>query len=194
MRRAPLPDLAVYCDYLRVELSHPTSRGAWTSGTSQTSSGSLRRPRPLPGQLAHFRSGRSKHPWPSCFGFVAPDPCNDWAAEILSGAEDEVASRRFSLLVCGLRSPQPEAGEATIRSWFWERRVAGVIFAGPSPREGELMQLARRAGVSVAVVGPNAPFPGCIIMRSDNLSAGWAIARHLNELSHRRVALIGGPP
>jgi LacI family transcriptional regulator len=72
--------------------------------------------------------------------------------------------------------------------------VAGVIFAGPSPREGELMQLARRAGVSVAVVGPNAAFPGYTIMQSDNLSAGWAIAQHLHELSHRRVALIGGPP
>ena len=72
--------------------------------------------------------------------------------------------------------------------------MAGVIFAGPRPREWELMQLARRAGVGVAVVGPNAPFPGCIIMRSDNLSAGWSIARHLHELSHRRVALIGGPP
>jgi len=143
---------------------------------------------------AHSRSGRSKRPWPSCFGFVAFDPRNDWAAEILSGAEDEVASRRLSLLVCGLRSRQPEAGEATIRSWFRERRVAGVIFAGPRPREWELMQLARRAGVGVAVVGPNAPFPGCIIMRSDNLSAGWSIARHLHELSHRRVALIGGPP
>ena len=71
--------------------------------------------------------------------------------------------------------------------------MAGVIFAGPGPREWELMQLARRAGVGVAVVGPSAHLPGCIIMQSDNLSAGWAIARHLHELSHRRVALIGGP-
>jgi LacI family transcriptional regulator len=55
------------------------------------------------------------------------------------------------------------------------------------------MQLAQQAGVSVAVVGPNGPCPGCIIMRSDNLSAGRDIARHLHELSHRRVALIGGP-
>jgi DNA-binding LacI/PurR family transcriptional regulator len=147
----------------------------------------------LPGQSAQSRSGRLKRPRPSCFGFVAFDTRNDWATEILGGAEDELTSRRLSLLVSGLRSREPEAGEATVRSWFRERRVAGVIFAGPRPRERGLMQLARRAGVAVAVVGPNAPCPGCIIMRSDNLSAGYDIARHLDELSHRRVALIGGP-
>lgn len=189
-----LPCPALYCDYLCVESSPPTSHGSWLVGASKTSSGTLGRRRSFAGQSAPSRSALGKRRWPACFGFVAFDPRNDWAAEILSGAEDEVVPRRFSLLVCGLRSRQPEAGEATVRSWFRERRVTGVIFAGPRPREWELMQLALRAGVSVAVVGPNAPVPGCIIMRSDNLSAGWAIARHLHELSHRRVALIGGPP
>jgi DNA-binding LacI/PurR family transcriptional regulator len=163
-------------------------------GTPQFSTGTRSRRAALPGLSAQSRSGRLKQPRPPCFGFVAFDTRNDWAAEILGGAEAELTSRRLSLLVSGLRSREPEAGEATVRSWFQERRVAGVIFAGPSPRERGLMQLARRAGVAVAVVGPNEPCPGCIIMRSDNLSAGGDIARHLNELSHRRVALIGGPP
>jgi len=46
-----------------------------------------------------------------------------------------------------LRAPltSTEAGEEIIHSWFRDRRVAGVIFAGPRPREWELMQLARRA-------------------------------------------------
>ena len=135
----------------------------------------------------NFSLGRA-----GCFGLVVFDTQSEWVTQILGGIEEELTSRHISLLV-GSLFLRGTFESSTVASWIRERRVDGLIFVCPGRRERVLVDAARKMGFAVALIAPDEPVRGGVVVRSDNLGVGRQIVDHLYELGHRRFAYIGGP-
>jgi LacI family transcriptional regulator len=127
------------------------------------------------------------------FGLVVFDTQSEWITQILGGIEEEATVKHVSLLVGSLVT-RGTYDASTVASWIRERRVDGLIFAGPGRRERALVEAARKTHLAIALIVPDESFKGTVILRSDNLGVGRDIAQHLYELGHRRIAFVGGPP
>ncbi len=135
----------------------------------------------------NFSLGRA-----GCVGLVMEDTQSEWITQILGGIEEELTTKHISLLV-GSLVLRDKYDATTVSSWIRERRVDGLIFARASKREKPLIEAARKAGLSVALIAPDENFKSVQILRSDNASAAKEIAEHLYGLGHRRIAFVGGP-
>jgi DNA-binding LacI/PurR family transcriptional regulator len=135
----------------------------------------------------NFSLGRA-----GCVGLVMETTQGQWMTQILGGIEAELTSKHLSLLV-GSLVLRERYDSATVSSWIRDRRVDGIIFVGPKQRERQLVESARRAGIAVVLIEPDDEFAGYEVFRSDNVAAGKAIAEHLFQLGHRRIAFVGGP-
>jgi len=112
--------------------------------------------------------------------------------QILGGIEAELTSKHLSLLV-GSLVLRERYDSTTVSSWIRDRRVDGIIFVSPKQRERQLVESARRAGLAIVLIEPDDEFQGYEVFRSDNVAAGKAIAEHLYQFGHRRIAFVGGP-
>ncbi len=135
----------------------------------------------------NFSLGRA-----GCVGLVMEDTQSEWITQILGGIEEELTTKHISLLV-GSLVLRDKYDATTVSSWIRERRVDGLIFARASRRERPLIEAARKADLSVALIAPDENFKNVQILRSDNTTAGKEIAEHLYGLGHRRIAYVGGP-
>lgn len=68
----------------------------------------------------------------------------------------------------------------------------GVVLSGCSPVAGELLESLRRRHIPTVMIGGR-PRRGCVAVDVDNIAASAALARHLYELGHRRVATVTLP-
>ncbi len=115
-----------------------------------------------------------------------------WAMEIIRGVESAARADDLAVVVSALAGPG-----AIGRSWVDDlaaRRSAGVVIVFSELRRGQVERLRARSIPFVVVdpVGETAediPWVG-----ATNWSGGLAATRHLVELGHRRIGMIGGPP
>ncbi|HEY3252456.1 MAG TPA: LacI family DNA-binding transcriptional regulator [Polyangiaceae bacterium] len=135
----------------------------------------------------NFSLGRA-----GCFGLVMESSQSEWITQILGGIEEELTAKHISLLV-GSLVLKGTYDATTVLSWIRERRVDGLIFAGPGRRERAVVETARKAKVSLSLITPNESFKSGAVLRSNNVEAGREIADHLYDLGHRRIAFLGGP-
>jgi len=135
----------------------------------------------------NFSLGRA-----GCFGLVMENSQSEWITQILGGIEEELTAKHISLLV-GSLVLKGTYDATTVLSWVRERRVDGLIFARPGRRERAVVEAARKAKVSLALITPDESFKSGAVLRSNNADAGREIADHLYDLGHRRIAFVGGP-
>ena len=135
----------------------------------------------------NFSLGRA-----GCVGLVMETTQGQWMTQILGGIEAELTSKHLSLLV-GSLVLRERYDSTTVSSWIRDRRVDGIIFVGPKQRERQLLESAKRAGLAIVLIEPDEEFAGLEVFRSDNVAAGKAIAEHLYQFGHRRIAFVGGP-
>ncbi len=114
-----------------------------------------------------------------------------WAVEIIRGVEQVARERGMAVVLSeleGRRTP----GRGWIESVL-SRRPAGVIavFSDFSPEQQSQL---RSRGIPLVVVDPAGdPGPDVPSIGATNWGGGLTATRHLLELGHRRVAVIGGP-
>jgi DNA-binding LacI/PurR family transcriptional regulator len=115
-----------------------------------------------------------------------------WAMEIIRGVESAARAEDLAVVVSALAGPG-----AIGRSWVDDlaaRRSAGVIIVF-SELSREQVERLRARSIPFVVVDPvgetaeDVPWVG-----ATNWSGGLAATRHLVELGHRRIGMIGGPP
>lgn len=120
---------------------------------------------------------------------VAVPLLNYWYfSQVVSGAEAVLAAEGYDMIVMGV------AGTEARRSLFDEatsihRRVDGLVFVDVPVGDADAERLASR-GLAVVTVGNRTDrFPSIGI---DDVAVGEIATRHLLELGHTRIGVIGG--
>lgn len=127
-----------------------------------------------------------------CLGLAVNSTEGPWFSQVISGVEEAIAPSRYSLLLASMRLHN-NYDPGAVAAWIQERRVDGLIFVRYSERQKGLFAAAARAGLPVVLLAPDADTRADYIARSDNVEAGWLVAKHLAKLGHRKVAFAGGP-
>ena len=113
-----------------------------------------------------------------------------WAEELIHGTVEAAAEAGHSVVVTPVSSSQD------FDRWLKQaivRGTHGALSVLNLPRGAELQQLAA-AGIPVVVIDPaEEPGPGIRSVGTTNWQGGLTATRHLIELGHRRIAVIGGP-
>jgi len=113
-----------------------------------------------------------------------------WGVEIIRGVERVAREHRVGVVLTEF-GPQRSA----IRYWIDDalaRRPACVVTVAQLSEEQR--ERLRAQGIPFVVFDPTAELPdGVPFVGATNWSGGRSAARHLIELGHRRIALVGGP-
>ncbi len=126
----------------------------------------------------------------SSIGFVVPDLGNPFFAAVAEGIQQGIAENDILLMLC-ITNSQTEREEYYARI-MRTRRLDGVIYLSgsgfPSPSLLELTKTGAVVFVDEILAGIETPS-----VSSNNLAGARAIARHVIDHGHRRLAIIGGP-
>ncbi|WP_066948839.1 LacI family DNA-binding transcriptional regulator [Microtetraspora fusca] len=115
-----------------------------------------------------------------------------WAMELIRGAETVARETEASVVVSVLHT---KSGPG--RDWIDRiaaRRTDGAIIVGSHLSARQQAQLNARAIPFVVVDPDGEPAPGMTSVGATNWHGGLAATRHLLELGHTRIGMIGGPP
>ena len=125
-------------------------------------------------------------------GVIVDSIQDPWFVQLLSGIEEELATRDASLMLSSLemlgRYDPSRAFE-----WIQGHRVDGLIMAKSQRRERALFQAATEARLPVVAVVPDETTPEAQVLQCNNIEAGAAVAEHLADLGHQRIGFVGGP-
>src|ERR1700722_17667234 len=114
-----------------------------------------------------------------------------WAEELLRGTMEVANEVGTSVIVTTVHTPQEFAdwlGRATARG------TDGALCVLPLPGSRELHRRAAARIPLVAIDPPVEPGDAIRSVGTTNCLGGMTATRHLIELGHRRIAIIGGPP
>ncbi|GII59128.1 transcriptional regulator [Planotetraspora thailandica] len=114
-----------------------------------------------------------------------------WAMELVRGAEAAAREAGANVVISVLHT---HAGPG--RDWLERiaaRRTDGVIIVGSRLSVRQQGQLTARAIPFVVVDPEGEPAPGVASVGATNWHGGLAATRHLLELGHTRIGVIGGP-
>jgi DNA-binding LacI/PurR family transcriptional regulator len=114
-----------------------------------------------------------------------------WALEIIRGVE-QVASDNGMAVVLSESQGRLRPGQGWLENVL-ARRPVGVVAVFSDLGADQLAKLRAR-DIPVVVVDPvGEPTPGTHSIGATNWQGGLTATRHLLELGHRRIAMIGGP-
>jgi DNA-binding LacI/PurR family transcriptional regulator len=114
-----------------------------------------------------------------------------WAEELLRGTMEAANEAGTSVIATTVHSPREFAGwldRATARG------TDGALCVLHLPGSRELHRLAAARIPLVAIDPPTEPGDAVRSVGTTNWLGGMTATRHLIELGHRRIAIIGGPP
>ncbi|MEU8266978.1 LacI family DNA-binding transcriptional regulator [Sphaerisporangium sp. NPDC049002] len=115
-----------------------------------------------------------------------------WAIEIIRGAETAAREAEAAVVVSVLHT---HSGPG--RDWLDRiaaRRTDGVVLVASRLTRRQHGQLLARSIPFVIVDPEGEPAPDVASVGATNWHGGLAATRHLLELGHRRIGMIGGPP
>lgn len=125
-------------------------------------------------------------------GLVVENAEGDWLIQILAGIEEACSRAQVSVLLNSLVL-RGVYDSSIVSLWIRERRVDGLIFARATRREQGVLEEAAKAGMPMAMIGPDVDVPKALVLKAENRRAGEELAEHLWMMGHRRIAFVGGP-
>jgi LacI family transcriptional regulator len=127
-----------------------------------------------------------------CIGVAVESVHGTWFMGLLVGVEEELAKKRISVMLGGLRVGG-EYDSTSVLTWVTEQRVDGIIFARYTSSERPILDAARERRLPVTFICPDETLSVGLTVRCRNVDAGAAIGEHLISLGHRHIAFAGGP-
>jgi DNA-binding LacI/PurR family transcriptional regulator len=115
-----------------------------------------------------------------------------WAMEIIKGVEEVARENELGVVLSAQEGPG-----AIGRTWVdavAARRSAGLILVVSELSSEQVARLTARNIPFVVVDPAGEPAEGVPAVGATNWNGGLAATRHLLELGHRRIGMIGGPP
>jgi len=123
----------------------------------------------------------------SSVGVILPDVYGEFFSELIRGIDQEAKRAGYHLLVSGSHSDPAEV-DALVRALHG--RVDGLIVMA-SMRNAGTIRIP--PGVPAVFLGDPPARGSHPSMRIDNEGGARAVAEHLLDLGHRRIAVISGP-
>jgi LacI family transcriptional regulator len=127
-----------------------------------------------------------------CIGVAIDSTEDPWFTQLLTGIEEELATRDASLMLASLEL-RGNYDVRIVQDWIRGRRIDGLIVPKSSRRERPLLEAAIDAQVPTVLVAPHEIVRTAAVIRGDNLTAGRTVASHLASLGHTVVGFAGGP-
>jgi len=127
-----------------------------------------------------------------CIGVAVDSTEDPWFTQLLTGIEEELATRDASLMLASLEL-RGNYDARIVHDWIRGRRVDGLILPKSSRRERSLLKAAVEAQLPTVLVAPHEVTASLAVLRGDNLTAGRTIASHLASLGHKAIGYAGGP-
>jgi DNA-binding LacI/PurR family transcriptional regulator len=115
-----------------------------------------------------------------------------WAMEIIKGVEEVGREHGLGVVLSAQEGPG-----ALGRSWVdavAARRSVGLILVVSELTPAQIRRLTARSIPFVVVDPAGQPAPDVPAVGATNWNGGLEATRHLLELGHRRIGMIGGPP
>ena len=138
----------------------------------------------VPNALARqLRSKRTK-----MLALVLSDISNPFFTTIARGVEDAASARGFAVMFCNTDESDEE--ESRYLRLLVERHVDGVLLV-PAQNAAASLRLLRTHDIPVVVLDRRAS-RRVDNVRCDSEAGAHALARHLIELGHRRIAVLTG--
>ena len=139
----------------------------------------------VPNALARqLRSKRTK-----TIALVMADITNPFFTTVARGVEDVAGPRGFGVLFCNTDESEPE--EVDYVSMLIQRQVDGVLLV-PATSSSRSLALLRARKIPVVVVDRRVRSRHVDVVRGDSEAGAYALAQHLVQLGHRRIAILAG--
>jgi LacI family transcriptional regulator len=139
----------------------------------------------VPNALARqLRSKRTK-----TIALVVADISNPFFTTIARGVEDVAVSHGFSVMYCN--TDESETEEEQYLLMLIERQVDGVLLV-PARSSGESFRLLHHHHMPVVVLDRRIAARTADSVRCDSEAGAHALANHLIDLGHRRIAVLTG--
>ena len=162
------------------------------NGRADVAPGTRARVERLLDEHGYRRRSGSRTGSPELLDLVFNELESPWAIELIRGVEEVAREHRLGVVLSAQEGPG-----ALGRSWLdavAARRSAGVILV-VSELTREQADRLRARKIPFVVIDPDGePAPDVPSVGATNWSGGLTATRHLLELGHRRVGVIGGPP
>jgi LacI family transcriptional regulator len=125
-------------------------------------------------------------------GVVVDSSDDPWFVQLLSGIEEELASRDSSLMLASLEM-LGRYDPARVLDWVRGRRVDGLLMVKSQRRDRALLHAAIEAHLPMVAIVPDEATTEMHVLQCNNLDAGATIAEHLADLGHAKIGFVGGP-
>jgi LacI family transcriptional regulator len=127
-----------------------------------------------------------------CIGVAIDSTEDPWFTQLLTGIEEELATRDTSLMLASLEL-RGNYDARIVHDWIRGRRIDGLILPKSSRRERVLLEAVVETQIPTVLVAPHEIVRNLAVMRGDNLAAGRTVADHLASLGHTSIGFGGGP-
>lgn len=122
-------------------------------------------------------------------GMIIPDVTNEFFPAVMDGVEDVARQHDYSVMLCN-SNEDPEQEQRHLNTLF-SRRVDGVLLACADPSSAYDRLVRRRFPIVFVDRIPQGA--KCCAVSTDNAGAAHMAVRHLIDLGHERIAIVGGP-
>jgi LacI family transcriptional regulator len=124
-------------------------------------------------------------------GLVIPDNTNPFFAELARWIEEASFDAGYTTILAN--SNERPYRERRYISTLLSKRVDGLIIAPSGGEDQTLIALLRRVRTPIVVVDHDGMLPIGDVVLYDDAGGSRAVAEHLLELGHTRIACVAGP-
>ncbi len=121
---------------------------------------------------------------------ILTDITNPFFTTVARGVEDAAGEAGFTVTFCN--TDESEAKEQKYLEVLLQQQVDGILLvpAGSSP---DSVQYAQKYSTPVVILDRRIPGVNTDSVRCDSEGGAYKLVRLLQELGHRRIAILGGP-
>jgi len=140
----------------------------------------------VPNVLA--RSLKSKRT--NTIALVFTDITNPFFNILARGVEDTASEAGYNVIFCNTDESQDQ--EDNYIQLLLQKQVDGILLV-PADVNSESINIIRKQNTPIVVIDRNVAHDNVDIVRGDSEGGAYNLTKHLIDLGHKRITLIGGP-